>query len=163
MNDALKLIGFLAILWFLKIHELFDFSAISTWQGYDIATQNLEKAEKYSKDRLGINPSSSDEPATKQVNKIDIDAIKKTCADNFNFNARIKQKYIDAYLDLRLSPSELYKSILTTTSFADYRFCIDKQGGFVFISEQEDNGIIVFLQNRKHIILKGDGTTTKEK
>jgi hypothetical protein len=151
VNDALKLIGFLAICWFLKIHELFDFEAISTWQGYDIATQNLNKVEQYSKDRLGLNQQSQFQQAP--VAKLDLEAIKKTCTDNFNFKARIKQKYIDAYLDLRLSGS-LSKSILLDTSFADYRFCINKQGGFVFIADTEDNGIIAFLQNRKPMILK---------
>lgn len=151
MNDALKLIGLIAICWFLQIWKFFDFAAISTWTGYDLATENLDKATTYTKDRLNLNSQPSQ--MTPVEVKLDIDSIKKTCADNQNYSARIKQKYIDAYLDLAASGQQS-KSILVDTQSANYRFCIRKDGGFVFISENEDNGVIAFLQNRKPVVLR---------
>jgi hypothetical protein len=153
VNESLKIIGILAICWFLQIWKFFDFEAIKTWTGYDLATENLEKATNYTKDRLELEKGSKPDQEPIPTAKLDIEKIKSTCTDNLNLKARIKQKYIDAYLDLFKSNQEL-NSILLGTQSADYRFCIRKDGGFVFISDTEDNGVVVFLQKRKPIILK---------
>lgn len=161
MNDALKLIGIIAIAWFLRIPLLFDWNAIKTWRGYDFATQSLDKASDYTKDRLQLQNYSDLSKQSLDSPKLDLEPIKKTCTDSLNFNARIKQSQIDAYLDL-IASNQHTKSILLDTSSSSYRFCINKEGGFVFISDNNDNGVIAYLQNRKPTILKASAKSSKK-